>query len=190
MSETHDVKRITTPLSDETIASLKAGDAVRITGVLYTARDAAHRRLVESLKKVEKPPFPLEGQVIYYVGPSPAREGMVIGSAGPTTAGRMDAYTPYLLSLGVRGFIGKGKRNAETKEAFKKYRGIYFAAIGGAAAYLSKTIRKAEIIAYPELGTEAIRRLEVEDFPAYVIHDIHGGDLYAEGIARYSEQPA
>ena len=114
---------------------------------------------------------------------------MVIGSAGPTTAGRMDAYTPYLLSLGVRGFIGKGKRNAETKEAFKKYRGIYFAAIGGAAAYLSKTIRKAEIIAYPELGTEAIRRLEVEDFPAYVIHDIHGGDLYAEESPGTASNP-
>jgi len=176
---------IRSPLDDETIKNLKAGDQVFITGVIYTARDAAHKRLVEALDKGEKLPLDLSNQTIYYMGPSPARPGQVIGSAGPTTSGRMDSYAPRLMAAGLKGMIGKGNRSQAVKDAMKKYKAVYFAAIGGAGALISKSIKKAEVIAYEELGAEAIRRLEVENFPATVINDIYGGDLYEEGKAKY-----
>lgn len=179
-------KKISLPLTEETIAELKAGDNVLLSGVLYVARDAAHRRLIETLDRGEPLPFDIKGQTLYYMGPSPAPPGRVIGSAGPTTSTRMDAYTPRLLAAGLKGMIGKGVRSPEVKEAIKKYRAVYFAAIGGAGALISKTIVKSEVIAYPDLGPEAILRLEVEDFPVTVINDIHGGDLYVEGKKKYS----
>jgi len=176
---------IKTPLNEETIKKLKAGDQVFITGVIYTARDAAHKRLVETLDKGEKMPFDLTGQTVYYMGPSPAKPGQVIGSAGPTTSGRMDSYAPRLMASGLKGMIGKGNRSQAVKDALKKYKAVYFAAIGGAGALISKSIKKAEVIAYEDLGAEAIRRLEVENFPVTVINDIHGGDLYEQGKAKY-----
>ncbi|MBM2831661.1 MAG: hydro-lyase, Fe-S type, tartrate/fumarate subfamily, beta subunit [Dehalococcoidia bacterium] len=185
MKETGAPIRITSPLDDRVVKSLRAGDQVRITGVLYTARDAAHKRLVDGLKKGESPPFDLTGQTIYYVGPTPARPGRVIGSAGPTTSGRMDSYTPLLLAHGVKGMIGKGQRSESVKEAIGKYKAIYFAAVGGAGALISRSIKKSEVIAYADLGAEAIHRLEVEEFPAIVINDTEGGDLYEEGKAKY-----
>jgi len=153
--------------------------------VLYVARDAAHKRMVEALDKGDHLPFNIKGQTIYYLGPSPAPPGKVIGSAGPTTSSRMDVYTPRLLAAGLKGMIGKGARSQEVKDALKKYKAVYLAAVGGAGALLSKTIIKSEIIAYPELGPEAILRIEVKDFPATVINDIYGGDLYAEGKKKY-----
>ena len=177
--------KITPPLTDKDVENLRAGDKVLITGVLYTARDAAHKRLVELLDKGEKLPFDVKGQIIYYVGPTPAKPGQVIGSAGPTTSGRMDAYTPRLLELGLKGTIGKGQRSAEVVEAMKKYKAVYLAAVGGAAALIAKTIKKAEIVAYEDLGPEAIRRLEVVDFPAIVVNDINGNDLFRIGVERY-----
>jgi len=176
---------IKTPLNEETIKKLKAGDQVFITGVIYTARDAAHKRLVEALEKGEKLPFDLTNQTVYYMGPSPAKPGQAIGSAGPTTSGRMDSYAPKLMAAGLKGMIGKGNRSQAVKDAIKKHRAIYFAAIGGAGALISKSIKKAEVIAYEEFGAEAIRRLEVENFPATVINDIYGGDLYEQGKAKY-----
>ena len=176
---------IKTPLNEETIKKLKAGDQVFITGVIYTARDAAHKRLVEALEKGEKLPFDLTNQTVYYMGPSPAKPGQAIGSAGPTTSGRMDSYAVCLMAAGLKGMIGKGNRSQAVKDAMKKYKAVYFATIGGAGALISKSIKKAELIAYEDLGTEAILRLEVENFPATVINDIYGGDLYAEGKARY-----
>jgi fumarate hydratase subunit beta len=176
---------IKSPLDEETIKKLKAGDQVLMTGVIYTARDAAHKRLVEALDKGEKLPFDLTNQTVYYMGPSPAKPGQVIGSAGPTTSGRMDSYAPRLMAAGLRGMIGKGNRSQAVKEAMKKYKAVYFAAIGGAGALISKSIKKAEVIAYEDLGAEAIRRLEVENFPATVINDIYGGDLYEQGKAKY-----
>ncbi len=176
---------IRSPLDDETIKNLKAGDQVFITGVIYTARDAAHKRLVEALDKGEKLPLDLSNQTIYYMGPSPARPGQVIGSAGPTTSGRMDSYAPRLMAVGLKGMIGKGNRSQAVRDAMKKYKAVYFAAIGGAGALISKSIKKAKVIAYEDLGAEAIRRLEVESFPATVINDIYGGDLYEEGKAKY-----
>jgi len=176
---------IKTPLDEETIEKLKAGDQVFITGVIYTARDAAHKRLVETLDKGEKMPLDLTGQTVYYMGPSPAKPGQVIGSAGPTTSGRMDSYAPRLMASGLKGMIGKGNRSQAVKDALKKYKAVYFAAIGGAGALISKSIKKAEVIAYEDLGAEAIRRLEVENFPVTVINDIHGGDLYEQGKAKY-----
>jgi fumarate hydratase subunit beta len=176
---------IKTPLDEETIKKLKAGDQVFITGVIYTARDAAHKRLVEALDKGEKLPFDLTDQTIYYMGPSPAKPGQVIGSAGPTTSGRMDGYAPRLMAAGLKGMIGKGNRSQAVRDAIKKYKAIYFAAIGGAGALISKSIKKAEVIAYEDLGAEAIRRLEVENFPATVVNDIYGGDLYEQGKAKY-----
>ena len=178
--------KLFSPLSCEDVEKLKIGDKVLLSGIIYTARDAAHKRLVETLKRGEKLPFNPEGQVIYYVGPAPARPGRVIGSAGPTTSSRMDPYAIYLMEAGVRGMIGKGLRGQKVKEAMTKYKAVYFAAIGGAAALLSEHIKKAEVIAYEELGTEAIRKLEVEDFPLLVVNDTKGGDLYQEGIRRYS----
>jgi len=176
---------IKTPLDEETVKKLNAGDQVFITGVIYTARDAAHKRLVQTLDEGKKLPFDLTNQTVYYMGPSPAKPGQVIGSAGPTTSGRMDSYAPRLMAAGLKGMIGKGNRSQAVKDAIKKYKAVYFAAIGGAGALISKSIKKAEVIAYEELGAEAIRRLEVENFPATVINDIHGGDLYEQGKAKY-----
>jgi len=176
---------IKAPLDEETVMSLEAGDQVFITGVIYTARDAAHKRLVESLNKGEKLPLDITNQVIYYMGPAPAKPGQPIGSAGPTTSGRMDTYAPILMSVGLKGMIGKGNRAQSVKDAMKQYKAVYFAAIGGAGVLISKSIKKAEVIAYDDLGAEAIRRLEVENFPATVINDVHGGDLYEQGKAKY-----
>jgi fumarate hydratase subunit beta len=179
-------KKITLPLTEKTIKELKAGDNLLLTGVLYVARDAAHRRLIALLDRGEPLPFDIKGQTIYYTGPSPAPPGRIIGSAGPTTATRMDVYTPRLLSAGLKGMIGKGVRSQEVKNALKKYKAVYMAAVGGAGALISKTIVKSEVIAYPELGPEAILKLEVKDFPATAINDIYGGDLYVEGKKQYS----
>lgn len=176
---------IKSPLDEETIKNLKSGDQVSITGVIYTARDAAHKRLVETLDKGERLPFDITNQIVYYMGPSPAKPGQVIGSAGPTTSGRMDSYAPRLMSVGLKGMIGKGNRSQAVKDSMKKYKAVYFAAIGGAGVLASKSIKKAEVIAYEDLGAEAIRRLEVKNFPATVINDIYGGDLYEEGKAKY-----
>ncbi|HCW22227.1 MAG TPA: Fe-S-containing hydro-lyase [Lachnospiraceae bacterium] len=173
-------KHIVAPLTDEEIRNLTAGDMVFLTGTIYTARDAAHKRMAQTLKEGGKLPFDLTGNVIYYMGPSPAREGKVIGAAGPTTAGRMDSYTPQLLDLGLKGMIGKGRRSKEVHEAIVRNGAVYFAAIGGAGALLSRCITSAEVIAYDDLGTEAIRRLTVKDFPAIVVIDSTGKDLYDE----------
>lgn len=180
--------RLHTPLSDETVTNLRIGQQVLINGVIYTGRDAAHKKLVELMDQGKELPLDIQGQVIYYVGPSPAPPGRVIGSAGPTTAGRMDAYAPRLIELGLKGMIGKGARSAEVIEAMKKHRAVYFAAIGGAAALISKCILEAEVIAYPELGPEAVYRLVVKDFPAIVVNDAFGGDLYQEGRKLYSTE--
>lgn len=179
------VKKVKLPLTDDTLKDLKAGDDVLLNGVIYVARDAAHKRMVEALDRGQDLPFDVRGQTVYFMGPSPAKPGQVIGSAGPTTSGRMDSYSPRLIAAGLKGMIGKGNRSQAVKEAMKKHRAVYFAAIGGAGALISKSIKKAEVIAYDELGAEAVRRLEVEDFPVTVINDIYGGDLYQEGKARY-----
>ena len=171
-------KHITAPLNDKTVKELKSGDYVYITGTIYTARDAAHKRMYEALERNEELPFDVRDNIIYYMGPSPAREGRPIGSAGPTTASRMDKYTPILLDKGLKGMIGKGKRRKEVKDAMIKNGAVYFAAVGGAGAILSKSIRESEVIAYDDLGTEAIRRLYVEDFPVIVVIDCNGNDLY------------
>ena len=176
---------LTPPLTDETVLSLSAGDRVSFNGVLYTARDAAHKRLVALLDEGKPLPFDIRGQVIYYVGPTPAREGQVIGSAGPTTSYRMDAYAPALIEQGLKGMIGKGNRGNEVLEALKKGKAAYFAAVGGAGALISRCIVSSEIIAYEDLGAEAIRRIEVKDFRVAVANDAHGGDLFKEGISRY-----
>ena len=178
-------KKVTLPLTDKTLEDLKAGDNVLLTGVMYVGRDAAHKRMVEALDKRKPLPFDIKGQVIYFMGPSPAKPGQAIGSAGPTTSGRMDSYSPRLIAEGLKGMIGKGMRSQEVKDAMKKYKAVYFAAIGGAGALISKTIKKSEVVAYEELGAEAVRRLEVEDFPVTVVNDIYGGDLYQEGKAKY-----
>jgi len=180
------IKDVRTPLSDSDVEALHAGDRARITGILYTARDAAHGRLFPLIEKGERLPIDVKGQIIYYTGPSPARPGDVAGSIGPTTASRMDKFTPALLELGLKGTIGKGYRGQVVKDALQHYKGIYFGAIGGAGAVLSRFIKKLEIVAYEDLGTEAIRRLEVEGFPVIVINDCHGGDLYEEGMTRYA----
>ncbi|WP_456395925.1 Fe-S-containing hydro-lyase [Desulfurobacterium sp.] len=181
-------KKITTPIIDiSVIKDLRAGDFVLISGVIYTARDAAHKRIVETIEKGEKPPFDVEGQIIYYAGPAPAKPGMPIGSVGPTTSYRMDPFAPKLLARGLKGMIGKGKRDKTVKEAIQKYKGIYFGAIGGAAAYLARCVKSAEVIAYEDLGPEAVRRLIVEDFPAFVVNDIYGNDLYEMGRKEYQE---
>ncbi len=179
------VKKIRLPLTDEALAGLKAGDNVLLTGTLYVGRDAAHQRMVEALEQGKPLPFDVKGQAIYFMGPSPARPGQAIGAAGPTTSGRMDSYSPRLIAEGLKGMIGKGMRSAEVKDAMQQYRAVYLAAIGGAGALISKTIKKSEVIAYEELGAEAVRRLEVVDFPATVVNDIYGGDLYQQGKARY-----
>ena len=181
-----DFVRVTPPLTDAEVLELRAGDAVRITGTLLTGRDAAHKRLNELIENGRPLPVDLKGQIIYYVGPTPAKPGQVIGSAGPTTGGRMDSTTEPLLRAGLKGAIGKGERGAATREAFKKHVAVYFGAIGGSGAYLAKRITSAEVVAYPELGTEAIRRLSVEDFPVVVINDAHGADFYEEGRKKYA----
>ncbi|MCX6011204.1 MAG: Fe-S-containing hydro-lyase [Chloroflexi bacterium] len=178
---------ITSPISAQVIEKLTAGTSVLISGVIYTARDAAHQRIIRALDKGEEPPFELEGQTIYYMGPSPAPPGKVIGAAGPTTSRRMDAYTPRLLAAGVRAMIGKGSRSAEVKEAIKKYKAVYLATTGGAGALLASAIKEAEVIAYKELGPEAVMRLTVENFPAVVANDIHGRDLFERGRAEYKK---
>lgn len=178
-------KVITTPLSGDIVKTLKCGDKVLLNGVIYTGRDAAHKKMTEALKRGEPVPFDLEGQVIYFVGPTPAPPERVIGSAGPTTSGRMDAYSPSLIAKGLKGMIGKGLRSAEVIDAMKKYGAVYFGAIGGAGAFLGACIREAEVIAYPELGTEAVRRLVVEDFPVVVLIDSTGQNLYETGKERY-----
>lgn len=178
-------KKVMLPLTDETLKDLKAGDDVLLTGVMYVGRDAAHKRMIKALEQGEPLPFDVRGQTIYFMGPSPARPGQPIGSAGPTTSGRMDSYSPRLIAEGLKGMIGKGMRSQEVKDAMKKYKAVYLAAIGGAGALISKSIKKSEVVAYEELGAEAVYRLEVEDFPATVVNDIYGGDLYEEGKAKY-----
>ncbi|MEG6522432.1 Fe-S-containing hydro-lyase [Desulfotomaculum sp. 1211_IL3151] len=177
---------ITTPLSDEIVKSLRIGQQVFIHGVIYTGRDAAHKRLVERMDQGKELPVDLKGQIIYYVGPAPARPGKVIGSAGPTTAGRMDAYAPLLIEQGLKGMIGKGARSEKVLQAMQEHGAVYFGAIGGAAALIARSIQEATIVAYPELGPEAIYRLVVKDFPAIVVNDSFGGDLYQEGKKRYA----
>ena len=178
-------KKISAPINDEIAKELKAGDYVYITGTIYTARDAAHKRMSEALEKGKELPIELENNIIYYMGPSPAREGRVIGSAGPTTASRMDKYTPNLLDIGLKAMIGKGKRSKEVIEAIKRNSCVYFAAVGGAGAILSKCIKKSEVVAYDDLGTEAIRKLYVEDFPVIVVIDSDGNNLYETAIKEY-----
>lgn len=182
------IHHLTTPLSDSEVERLHAGDRVRLSGELLTGRDAAHKRLIELLDAGHPLPIEVRGQVIYYVGPSPPRPGMIIGSAGPTTGGRMDAYAPKLMALGLKGMIGKGARSMPVREAMRQHKCVYFGAVGGAGALLSKYIRSAEILAYEDLGTEAIRRLVVEDFPVIVINDVHGNDLYEEGRKQYAQE--
>ncbi|HHT9130440.1 MAG TPA: Fe-S-containing hydro-lyase [Candidatus Brocadiaceae bacterium] len=177
--------RLEAPLGDDQIVNLKIGDRILINGVIYTARDAAHKRLVELIDQDKELPFDIRGQIIYYVGPSPARPGRPIGSCGPTTSSRMDVYTPKLLARGLKATIGKGHRSEVIIEAMKQYKAVYFTATGGAAALLAKAVKKADIIAYEDLGAEAIMRLEVKDFPAVVVNDIYENDLYKEGIAKY-----
>lgn len=182
------VQSISTPLTENVIENLRAGDRVLISGTLYAARDAAHKRMIELLEQGKALPFDVQGQIIYYVGPTPAKPGHVIGSAGPTTSGRMDKYAPRLLELGLKGMIGKGYRSQAVKDAIIQNKAVYFAAVGGAGALLAKSIKAQEIIAYEELGPEAIRKLSVQDFPAMVINDPYGGDLYLEGIEKFKRE--
>jgi fumarate hydratase subunit beta len=176
---------LTTPLTEEMVSALHIGDKVLLNGVVYSARDAAHKRLIDLLDAGAALPFEVPGQVIYYVGPSPARPGRVIGAAGPTTSYRMDPYAPRLMELGLKAMIGKGKRSPAVREAMARHKAVYLGATGGAGALISRSIRSAEVIAYEELGPEAIRRLVVENFPAVVINDVHGRDLYEEGLKEY-----
>jgi len=177
--------KLTPPLTDKDVLDLEIGDKVLISGVLYTARDAAHRRLLDLVQAGQPLPMELKGQIIYYVGPSPARPGRVIGAAGPTTSYRMDSYTPTLIRLGLKAMIGKGKRSPEVLAAMQEYHAVYLGATGGAGALISQCIKDAKVIAFPELGPEAIHRLEVEDLPTIVINDCQGRDLYEVGVARY-----
>ncbi|MFW0884262.1 Fe-S-containing hydro-lyase [Candidatus Acidulodesulfobacterium sp. H_13] len=182
------IKKLSTPLTDDTILSLRTGDEVSISGEIYTARDQAHFRLVKLIEENKPLPFDIQGQIIYYVGPTPERPGEVIGSAGPTTSYRMDAYAPTLIKLGLKGMIGKGKRSIEVREAMQKYKAVYFGAIGGAGALISKTIKDAKVIAYEDLLSEAVRKLLVEDFRVVVINDAYGGDLYEDGKKQYENK--
>jgi fumarate hydratase subunit beta len=177
--------RITTPVTDDVITKMKSGDRVYITGYLLCGRDSAHKKLVDLIKEGKELPIDIKGQLIYYVGPTPARPGKAIGSAGPTTSYRMDSYAPILHSLGLKGSIGKGSRSKEVKEAMMKYKAVYLASVGGAGALISKSIESSDIVAYPELGPEAIRRVKVKEFPCIVINDVYGGDLYEEGKKKY-----
>ena len=178
-------KRIDLPLTDEILRGLRAGDSLLLNGVIYVARDAAHKRMVEALDQGKPMPIQIQGQTVYFMGPSPARPGRPIGAAGPTTSGRMDAYSPRLIEQGLKGMIGKGPRSKEVLDAMVQHKAVYLGAIGGAGAIISRSIRKAEVVAYEELGAEALRRLEVQDFPVTVVNDIYGGDLYEEGKKKY-----
>lgn len=180
-------KYIKAPLEKEIVKTLRAGDYVYITGTIYTARDATHKRMDETLREGKELPVPLKDEIVYYMGPSPAREGRVIGSAGPTTASRMDKYTPKLLDLGLGGMIGKGKRSKEVIDAIIRNQSVYFAAVGGAGALLSKCIQESEVVAYDDLGTEAIRRLTVKNFPVIVVIDCEGNNLYETAIEQYKK---
>ena len=179
--------RLNAPVTTEDVEKLKIGDTVYLSGVIYTGRDAAHKKLVEALERKEDLPLPVEGSVIYYAGPSPTKPGNAIGSVGPTTSYRMDPYAPSLLDIGMKMMIGKGKRDQEVKDSCVKNKAVYCAAVGGAAALLAKQVISAEVIAYDDLGPEAIRRLEVKDFPVIVINDVHGNDLYMEGRKEYEK---
>lgn len=181
-------RRITTPLTDEVVESLRSGDRLLLSGIIYTGRDAAHKRLVELVDKGEPLPLDLRGQVLYFVGPTPPKPGEVIGSAGPTTSGRMDAYSPKLLDLGLKGMIGKGSRNEAVKGALKRNKAVYLGATGGAGALLAQRIVSSRVVVYEDLGPEAIRELEVVDFPVVVINDMYGGDLYVEGRKKYERK--
>ena len=183
-----EAKRISTPLSVEVVNSLRSGDRVLISGWVYTARDAAHKRMDDLIKRGLDLPFDIGGQVIYYVGPSPAKPGRIIGSAGPTTASRMDTYAPALIAMGLKGMIGKGGRSSEVIQAMIQHKAVYFGAVGGAAALLARSIKEVEMIAYEDLRPEAIRRLKLADFPAIVINDVEGNDLYLEGVRAYRQK--
>ena len=180
-------KKIQAPLKKEELISLQAGDYIYITGTIYSARDAAHKRMYEAMLEGKEIPFDLKDNVIYYLGPTPAKEGQVIGSAGPTTSSRMDKYTPLLLDNGLNGMIGKGKRSKEVMDSIVKNKAVYFAAVGGAGALLSKCIKKSEVIAYDDLGTEAIRKMEVEDFPVIVVIDSEGNNLYETAVENFKK---
>jgi fumarate hydratase subunit beta len=180
--------KLTTPLTDEVVAQLHAGDKVTITGVIFVGRDAAHKRMVEALDAGQPLPFDPQGQIIYYMGPAPAKPGQAIGAAGPTTSGRMDPYAPRMMEAGLKGMIGKGNRTQPVRDAMAQYKAVYLGAIGGAGALIAKTIRKSDVVAYDELGAEALRRLEVVDFPAIVINDIYGGDAYEDGVKKYNRE--
>jgi fumarate hydratase subunit beta len=184
------IKDVRTPLTDADVESLRAGDRVRITGVMYTARDAAHGRLFPLIEGGQPLPVDVRGQIFYYTGPSPARPGQAAGSIGPTTASRMDKFAPKLYEIGLKGTIGKGYRSQAVKDALRKHKAAYFGSIGGAGAVLSQFVKKLEVVAYEDLGTEAIRRLEVEAFPAIVLYDCHGGDLYQDGQKAYAREGA
>ncbi len=183
----NEYKKITPPLTDEVVKDLKIGDKVLISGVIYSARDAAHKRIVEMMERGEKLPFELQGAIIYFMGPAPAKPGYPIGSAGPTTSYRMDAYSPILVAGGLKGLIGKGARGAQVVDSMKEHCAVYFAATGGAGALISKSIKKAEVVAFDDLGAEAVRRLEVEDFPCTVAQDCYGGNLYEVGVKEYGK---
>ena len=181
-----DTIRLTPPLSDADVENLRIGDRVLITGAIYTGRDAAHKRLTDLIQAGEPLPLEIHGQIIYYVGPSPAKPGRPVGAAGPTTSYRMDAYAPELMRFGLKGMIGKGARNQDVKDAMATFKAVYLAAIGGAGALMAQAIKKVDIIAYEDLGPEAIRRLEVEEFPVIVVNDVRGNDLYEEGVRKYA----
>lgn len=180
------VKHLGPPLTEDVLRELRAGDRVRINGTVFVARDAAHQRFIQALSSGEELPFEIAGQIIYYMGPAPAKDGHVIGSAGPTSSYRLDPYTPALLESGLKGMIGKGPRSADLRAALVQHRAVYFGAIGGVGALIARSIQKAEICAYPELGPEAVRRLEVKDFPVIVVNDIYGGDAFETGKRRYA----
>ncbi|RLC48861.1 MAG: Fe-S-containing hydro-lyase [Candidatus Cloacimonadota bacterium] len=184
MNEIH----LRTPLKNEDLENLKIGDKVLISGIIYTGRDAAHKRLVDLIEQGKELPIDIKGQVIYFVGPAPAKPGQAIGSAGPTTSYRMDPYSPILLDRGLKGMIGKGPRNQEVIDAMVRNKAVYFAAIGGAAALIAKSVTSAKVVAYEDLGTEAIRELKVENFPCIVANDIYGNDLYKKGVQDYREE--
>jgi fumarate hydratase subunit beta len=183
-----EAKRISTPLSIEVVNSLRSGDRVLLSGWAYTARDAAHKRMDDLIQRGLPLPFDIRGQVIYYVGPSPAKPGRIIGSAGPTTASRMDVYAPALIAMGLKGMIGKGARSREVIQAMVQHKAVYFGAVGGAGALLARSIKEVEMIAYEDLGPEAIRRLKLDDFPVIVINDVEGNDLYQEGVRAYRQK--
>lgn len=180
--------KIKTPVDEKTILSIRRGDPVYITGIIYTARDAAHKRMIEDYKSGKGLPFDLKGQIIYYVGPTPSKPGQIIGSAGPTTSIRMDPYTPFILEMGVKAVIGKGERNQEVIDAIKKSKALYLVAVGGAGALISRTIKRVKVIAYEDLGTEAIRELEVENFPTICAIDAYGNNLFEGGVEKYRRE--